>query len=375
MQICSNCGKNIVDGSRFCANCGTAVKPVESSDSAAQKESQLEIRFACPHCGTELVGDSKEAGTTYSCLNCGKDVQVPLKPPKTIQNSNFPEGADRATPTSFVGRRGRCKYCGNIIAVGVNPCPHCGHELKWVRRSVLPTESGPTRSSALEANRQTETVELSQDLSQLAAWGGHNALARFFDSIFPFAGVLVGLLLFLFNPLWIVTGAIFCIQGTERLKKGDIDGARRSLFNGRFANWMMIFTGIVAWTAFFHFAQPGRMIYRMLLEPKVEVVQSATGSTAAKPASPSIRAEMRQALTGGHVLQVWNATHKPVTCTATLNNPELRSSPTYRFTVDPGAQKPKELGIKQFGHRIKKKPRCSVTIEVEETGEVYKFTP
>ncbi len=227
----------------------------------------------------------------------------------------------------------------------------------------------------ISSGRQTETVELSQDLSQLGTWGANNSLARFFDWIFPFAGLLVRLLLFLLNPFWIVTAAIFAVQGTERLKKGDIDGARRSLFNGRFANWMMIVAGFIAWTAFFHFAQPGRMIYRMLHEPKVEVVQSATDSTAAQPASPSIRAEMRQALTGGHVLQVWNTTRKPVSCTATLNNPELRSSPTYRFTVDPGAQKPKELGIKQFGHRIKKKPRCSVTIEVEDTGEVYKFTP
>ena len=107
-------------------------------------------------------------------------------------------------------------------------------------------------------SRQTETVELAQELDQLAAWGGNNALAQFFDSIFPFAGALIRLILFLLNPFWIITAAIFAVQGTERLKKGDIDGARRSLFNGRFANWMMIFAGFIAWTAFFHFAQPGR---------------------------------------------------------------------------------------------------------------------
>lgn len=50
---------------------------------------------------------------------------------------------------------------------------------------------------------QTETVELAQDLSQLAAWGGNNALARFVNGVFPFAG-------------------------------------------------------FIAWTAFFHFARPGR---------------------------------------------------------------------------------------------------------------------
>ena len=113
----------------------------------------------------------------------------------------------------------------------------------------------------------------------------------------------------------------------------------------------------------------------MIHEPKVEIVQSAGSSSATKPASPSIRAEMRSALTGGHVLQVWNNTAEPVRCTATLNSPELYSSPTYSFTLEPGAKKPQELGLMQFGHRIKKKPQCSVTIVVEGTGEVYRYTP
>ena len=228
----------------------------------------------------------------------------------------------------------------------------------------------------MKEGHQSETVDLAQELDQLASWGGNNALAQFFDTLFPFAGMLVRLILFLINPLWIVTAVFFGIQGTERLKKGDIDGARRSLFNGRFANWMMIVAGLIAWTIFFKLAQPGHMVYRMLHEPRVEEIQAAPhDSTGTKPILPSIRAEMRQALTGGHVLQVWNTTEKPVSCIATLNNPELHSSPTHRFTLEPDAEKPKELGIKQFGHRIKKKPRCSVTIKVEETGEVCKFTP
>lgn len=219
-------------------------------------------------------------------------------------------------------------------------------------------------------------VDTAQDLQSLGGWGFNNGVVTTCGTLFPGLGCLVGLLFFLINPFWIVTATIFGIQGTERLKKGDIDGARRSLFNGRFANWMMIVAGLVAWTVFFKLAQPGQMIYRLLHEPKVEAIQvAANDSVGTKSASPSIRAEMRQALTGGHVLQIWNTTDKPVSCVATLNNPELHSSPTHRFALEPGAEKPKELGIKQFGHRIKKKPRCSVTIKVEETGEVYKFTP
>ena len=305
----------------------------------------------CPACGAAV------AETARFCSACGAEL---VKRPSSVHLGN---------------RRGRCKYCGNEVVIGVSPCPHCGHELKWVRRPVQSPAADARSPSALETARQTETVELSQELERLASWGGHNALSEFFDSLFPFAGQLVRLLLFLLNPFWIVTAAIFGVQGTERLKKGDIDGARQSLFNGRLANWMMILAGLIAWTLFFHYGEPGKRIHRMLHEPKVEVVQSATGSSAATPSSPSIRAEMRQALTGGHVLKVWNTTESPVTCVATLNSPELRTDPVYTFTAQPGAPKPQELGVLQFGHRIKKKPRCSVTIKVEETGEVYKFTP
>ena len=268
-----------------------------------------------------------------------------------------------------------CPACGEAVSDTARFCSACGVPLAEPSASVRQSASVDGLPPASETKHQTETVELAQELDQLHAWGGNNALAEFFDDLFPFAGKLVRLFLFVANPLWIVTAAFFAVQGTERLKKGDVAGARRSLSNGRFANWIMILVGIIAWTVFIKLAQPGGSIYRMFHEPKVEIVQSATDENAAEPASPSIRAEMRQALTGGHVLQVWNETTSPVTCIAMLNNPELRSSPTHRFTLEPGAEKPKELGIKQFGHRIKKKPRCSVTIKVEETGEVYKFTP
>lgn len=59
---------------------------------------------------------------------------------------------------------------------------------------------------------QADTVELSQDLSQLGVWGGNNALAEFFDDLFPFAENLVRLFLFVANPLWIVTAALFAVH-------------------------------------------------------------------------------------------------------------------------------------------------------------------
>lgn len=304
----------------------------------------------CPACG-EAVLD-----TARFCSACGAVL------------------AERPSSVRTNGRRGRCKYCGNEIAVGVNPCPHCGHELKWIRKPIHPTTAGNGLTSA-ETARQAETVDLAQDLGALGGWGFNNGLVTTFGSVFPGVGCLLGFLLLLLNPLWIVSSAVFYVIGTARLKKGDITGAQLALAHGRLTNWLLVVPCFVAWSLVFHAYQSGGAVYRMLHEPKVEVVQSASGPSATRPASPSIRAEMRQALTGGDVLQVWNTTDEPVTCTATLNNPELRTHPVYTFTAQPGAAKPQELGIKQFGHRIKKKPRCSVTIEVKETGEVYRFMP
>lgn len=305
----------------------------------------------CPNCGVAV------SETARYCCRCGAELTEAPHPPLAQPN----------------GHRGRCKYCGHSIPLGSNPCPHCGHELRWSRATapVVATRAEPTAAPS----NQEQTVDLAQDLNNLGGWGFNNVGANTLGLVFPGLGCLTGLVMTLLNPFWIVTSAIFGVQGTERLKKGDIDGARRSLFNGRFANWMMFLIGLVAWTVFLHYGEPGKRIHRMLHEPKVEVVQSATGSYAAKPASPSIRAEMRQALTGGHVLKVWNMTDRPATCVATLHSPELRTDPVYTFVAQPGAPKPQELGLMQFGHRIKKKPRCSVTIEVEGTGEVYRYTP
>lgn len=222
---------------------------------------------------------------------------------------------------------------------------------------------------------QAKTVDLAQDLQQLGGWGFNNVATHAMWYLAPGMGCLTGLLLTIANPFWLVSSAIFGALGTEKLKKGDITGAERTLARGRLTNWLLMVPCLVAWLLFFHSCKPGGRVYRRLHKPKVEVVQSASTSTAAKPTAPSIRTKMRRTLAGGHVLQVWNAAGKPVACVATLENPELRSSPTYRFALEPGTKKPQELGLKQFGHRIKKKPRCSVVIEVPETGETYRYTP
>ena len=151
-----------------------------------------------------------------------------------------------------------CPACGEAVSGTGRFCSACGVPLVEPPSSVRQSAPADGLPPASETKHQTETVELAQELDQLASWGRNNALAEFFDALFPFAGQLVRFLLFLLNPFWIITAAIFGVQGTERLKKGDVAGARRSLSNGRFANWIMILVGIIAWTVFIKLAKPGR---------------------------------------------------------------------------------------------------------------------
>lgn len=100
MKLCPSCGKTVADGDRFCGNCGTSLTIQDQHVTNEHKETELE-----PAGPTESVASS-------------------VSPPQT-------------SPIIGSARRGRCKYCGQSIAIGATPCPHCGHELKWVKRTTV----------------------------------------------------------------------------------------------------------------------------------------------------------------------------------------------------------------------------------------------
>ena len=56
--VCSNCGKELREGQRFCTNCGTPVAAAPD----APKEPELQH---CPACGTELPPEAR------FCFSCG----------------------------------------------------------------------------------------------------------------------------------------------------------------------------------------------------------------------------------------------------------------------------------------------------------------
>lgn len=102
MNFCPNCGKSVDNSTKFCTNCGTSLER-EKSESPS----------------TETV----------------------VLPP----DNHGPSPEQSASPESplepkVAGHRiGRCKYCNKIIHVGDNPCPNCGHELNWTRKTTNPT--------------------------------------------------------------------------------------------------------------------------------------------------------------------------------------------------------------------------------------------
>ena len=139
MKFCPSCGNPVAGTARFCANCGAVVDSSGTSGHELPTENSTEIRFLCPHCGTEMMGDSREAGATYSCVNCGKEVQVPSASTATTQPVSESSILSVPPTSTGSGRRGRCKYCSHSIPVGTTPCPYCGHELKWPTKIPLPS--------------------------------------------------------------------------------------------------------------------------------------------------------------------------------------------------------------------------------------------
>ena len=93
---------------------------------------------------------------------------------------------------------------------------------------------------------RSETIRLTEELTQLERWGFNNVATEIGSILFPGAGILTGLLLFCFNPIWWIVGPVFATIGLHRLEKGDFAGARKALWWGRGVNWAIVFA-VVFW--------------------------------------------------------------------------------------------------------------------------------
>jgi len=99
---CSNCGQTLIQGSKFCDNCGQP------------------IRTTCHNCGKELEADS------IFCPGCGAAVSEGIASGDSIDTSStphtaFPEIDEDKKPTTFKKQAPSQRI---ILAI---ECPNCGH--------------------------------------------------------------------------------------------------------------------------------------------------------------------------------------------------------------------------------------------------------
>ena len=87
--LCTNCGKPIEGGVKFCPSCGTAA-PVEPAKTEPQNKEENTANckncgkalgegvMFCPSCGTNRQADKSEAKPVF-CANCGKPIEGGVK--------------------------------------------------------------------------------------------------------------------------------------------------------------------------------------------------------------------------------------------------------------------------------------------------------
>ena len=145
-----------------------------------------------------------------------------------------------------------CFIDGDYNSADITEWNSLSIKVKWIRKKATPSavstektpNSQPTNTQKNEKERQ-KFMELSDKLGELSSWGFHNVATEIGSTAFPGAGLLTGLAMFCFNPVWWIVGPIFATIGSRRLVKGDYRGARKALWWGRGINWAIVFAVIV----------------------------------------------------------------------------------------------------------------------------------
>lgn len=108
MNKCPKCESPVLDGSKFCGNCGASLAVSEHAE----------------------------------------DVMTPSIPGGDPVAGSVSSSTQDSRPTPTFGKKGRCKYCGHQVLIGSNPCPNCGHELRWGQKMVqIRVTSGQSQQS------------------------------------------------------------------------------------------------------------------------------------------------------------------------------------------------------------------------------------
>ena len=137
------------------------------------KSNAPDFRF-CPYCGTRLPDLSTVASPAT----------VPAEGGAPATRAQAAEPA----PAPTTGRGPRCKHCGKAVAPGANPCPHCGGELKWVRK-ISYGKNAPPRAAVASLSSAMAAVDARMPAGPASA-AGDSSGASLVDVIAGVAGVV-----------------------------------------------------------------------------------------------------------------------------------------------------------------------------------------
>lgn len=94
MSYCSNCGKQVPDGSKFCFNCGSAIVGGEQQESTSKRKMIYDGEIhKCPNCGETLKAFQ------HKCKSCGYELRGSEK------NNTVEAFADKIAKTKSINKK------------------------------------------------------------------------------------------------------------------------------------------------------------------------------------------------------------------------------------------------------------------------------
>ena len=99
MAECIECSAALLDGAKYCSECGAPAPAVDETE--------------CRACGSPLRDGAK------FCVECGTSIAVPTAPSLAAQATG-----------------GKCPECGDKVPMFAEICPDCGTFLSWTGPGV-----------------------------------------------------------------------------------------------------------------------------------------------------------------------------------------------------------------------------------------------
>ena len=179
MAFCINCGQQLVDGAKFCANCGTAVKATDNAANCVDENADVEIGISV------LLNNNNDQEFTEkdiylehnhktlavnipNGISVGQRIRLRGMGKTTrsgkvgnlfirIDHIDYKKSAEQQTTRKVIydGEIHKCPNCGEVLKAFEINCPSCGHELRNIKVSSAVKEFA-LKLEAIESKREYE---------------------------------------------------------------------------------------------------------------------------------------------------------------------------------------------------------------------------